>query len=545
MILEKRITDFDLYSQLFLSNVPKKCVFDHTSSLRIRSDVFNKQKINLNHFIYYVKKLKSGSYNQVFLINYAFDVNKFHFIFHIPKVDKIKRRSYYDVNDSDIDDECVSIACISSYYSLLFSNIVKKNIFPNFTQIVDIFFCNKRFPITIQEAADYDLFEFINDNNNNNNEKENNNIDSSDNAILQSLLTYHFMSECLEISHFDAKPSNIVIKELSEDIILNYELSETEVVTLKTNKLALVIDFDFTRGSFMHYEMKNIFTSYLKKYLKDEDKYTETIRKCYNAYIPTRHNYDIFHFCCLLLMCKCCDSIKIKIELFITDYIITNISLFECIKKHYSNILYNNNNNEIKSVNDIKINEYTYKFKNYGSELMNDDFLNFMDNRSIVCRMLTHRDMHGTFCDRYIKHLFGIDNIIKNIQLYVSKNLSLTDSSNDKGLCDIIGKELMDKYPQFLTSYNNLLYLKIYKKNKLSTYEILSTLFILRIYLDKNPSFEPIDYDLLTLVCLYLTNFQQYSFNELLIMMNKLSSKYILYKIMKSVLCILYTYKSN
>lgn len=141
-------------------------------------------------------------------------------------------------------------ACISDRYSLLFSNIVLRNIFPNFPLIINSYLCDDDYythkPITIQEyATDGDLKSFLSNPDNDSYAKHNLN--------LQSIITYYFMNNRLEICHMDAKPANVLVLDIPETNIAykyySHKNNKSKYIKIKTDKLALVTDFDFTLGT--------------------------------------------------------------------------------------------------------------------------------------------------------------------------------------------------------------------------------------------------------------------------------------------------------
>ena len=503
--MQQRIENFKTHSEIF-NEIPNVCCLD-TKNIRKTLKNGKKEKINLYYYINIIEKLKSGSFNSVYVINHINDNNNNKFVLRIPKTDS--RRTIYDCKtDDDYDNEKMAIACVSSRYALLFSNLVKKNIFPNFVQIIDVYFCNGKFPVTIQEYCDNDLNNFF--------KLNNDDIKVYEQLIVQSLLTYYFMNNYLQISNFDAKCTNVLVKTLDSPIVLRYNFN-SHVITIKTDKIALITDFDFTRGSYNN-NMMYILESYIKD-LSVKHTYYNSIHEVLNRLQPDVHLIDIVQFMIILLVFNTNKYIKNIVMNFLYDYVVRNINFFECIKKYYSNI--------ISDTSDID-EEYNVKKYNY-NELMQIDHIKY---QKLLNRMMTYTDFHSCFGDRYIKQLYKIDRFYCELEEYMISHLE--SSTDENYICNIYAKTITRFIPALSVLFESVIKFKII--NQLSIYETLLTMSMIFFFIEKNIDFNKEEYDSLGLICIYLTNHKKYTLNTLKTQLNNSNSKKYLYKILKKVL---------
>lgn len=500
--MEYRLESYNKKKVLF-ENIPLKCCFDTSTKQQYLKDFKGIERVNLHYYIRFIEKIKSGSYNSVFKINHNDDPSKF-LVIKLPKTDRY-HRPYDSFYDDDYDNICASTACVASRYSLIFSEIVKKNIFPNFVQVIDIYFCNNRYPINIQELANSDLADYF----------CSANIDGSENLIVQSLLSFYFMNTKLFISHYDAKPANILVKLLVKPEVIEYKLNDDNIIKLQTDKLALITDFDFTRGTFMSYEMMNVFESYIDKY-KYKSEYYDCVLGFSRKYNSAKHILDIIEFLGItLLSCKLSSVIKVKIFNFLHDYTIKNLDFFECIKKYYSNVL-------SESLPTI-----TYDI----NKQIDDIDISFTKYKKLICRIMTHSDYHGNYGDKYIQNMFNTNLFIRNIEDYLTSKKEF-ENENEYKLCMNYSKYLSDGNVKLDKIFQFIIRLKIY--HKISTYEILTAMYMLHYYINKTRD-EECNYTELCIVCLYLSNFRKYDLTFFRLNVLK-SSKRDLYKLLKRVL---------
>lgn len=506
-----RVLEFEHNAETF-NEIERDCCFNFASKQRIVSNYKKKDKHNLNHYIKIHKKIKSGSFNSVYLITHNDDNENFYAI-RIPKTEyNIHRCDLFQ--DDDIDNEAHIMACISSRYAYIFSQIVRQNIFPNFLQIVDVFFCNNKFPITIQEHADSDLYEIL--------ISKCSNIYMCENLIVQSLITFYFMNIYLKLSHNDAKPSNVLVKMIdNESTDITYDFGDN-ILSLKTQKLALITDFDYTRGTHCRYDMLFILEAYIKT-LSITNKYYSEIKQYYNKIVSgNKYIIDIVQFLILILLYRVNDIIKMSVNNFLHDYLINNHDFFYCLKKNYPHIVTFNkqtcDTDNIYYINNIDPNTITH--------------IDFFKYKKLLYRVMVHTDYHGNYGDEYIKRMFKLDRFVFFVQDIVEKNHNI-----DSNLL----------YTNYAKSLNNQTYTKIIERfikfklyYKISTYEILTSINMIIFYLKYHPEVE--NTQILELVCLYLVNFQHYSLKILKHNMLIDATKQEIYNVLKNVLLTLYLY---
>lgn len=503
--MQKRIEIFNTQSKIF-DEIPNVCCLD-TKRICKKIKIGEKEKVNLYNFINIIEKLRSGSFNSVYVINHI-DDEKSRFVLRIPKMDS-HRHIYIDKTDDDYDNEKMAIACVSSRYALLLSNLVKKNIFPNFVQIVDVYFCNGKYPVTIQEYCDYDLCEFF--------KIESMELKIYENLIVQSLLTYYFMHNYLQISNFDAKCTNILVKQLDSEITLRYNF-DGHIITIKTDKIALITDFDFTRGNHMNNNMLYILESYIKE-LSTKHTYYNSIHEVLNKLQPDVHLIDVVQFMITLLVFNSNKYIKNIIMNFLYDYVVRNIKFFECIKKYYSNVLCETNDSDV---------EYNVGIHNY-NELMQIDTVKY---RKLMNRIMTYTEFHSNFGDQYIKQLYKIDRFYCELEEYMISHLE--SSTDENYICNIYAKTITRFIPALSCLFDSVIKFKI--SHKLSIYETLLTMSMIFYFIENNIDFNKEEYMNLGLVCIYLTNHRKYSLDFLKTHFDNSNSKKYLYNLLKKIL---------
>lgn len=276
------------------------------------------------------------------------------------------------------NDEIMTTSCISDRYSLIFSELVKNNICPNFSLMVGSYLCDNNYtiniPVSIQEFAEEgDLSRYS---------KQTDDIPSLKKLILQSLLTLHFMNNTLHISHNDAKPSNVLVKSIQLETI-SYKMDDNFYIDINTDKLALITDFDLTRGSYsdafnlstvtyIQHILKFLYKQYADKYTiipiihtQNKDKILESI----NYYLQNRNfivdidimgpndteeiqnikkfakiseedNFlsDIISFLIMIFGYSSHRELKHLSYRFLIDFILNRMSFKECIEKYFSDV---------------------------------------------------------------------------------------------------------------------------------------------------------------------------------------------------------------
>lgn len=223
----------------------------------LKENGINEDTCNLdkNTLIQITDKIGEGGLNQIFKLKIQ-DYEK-EFIIHIPK-----QKSTTNIYQS----------CINDQYALIFSEIVKKNIFPNFPLVLNSFLCDNDYsnnqPISIQEFSNRgDLTKSL--------PSPHKNISKQN--ILQTLLSLKFMHTSLKLSHNDMKPENVLLMKIKPTTIC-YKLSEECYISLETPYITLLTDFDFVannKTTFHKYQY--IFEYYIKHkvvllYLKYDNK---------------------------------------------------------------------------------------------------------------------------------------------------------------------------------------------------------------------------------------------------------------------------------
>ena len=272
-----------------------------------------------------VKKLGKGSKHIVYLIS---DASNF-FTFRVSQ---------------EVEPLIVDIA--SERYSLIFSDMVKNNRFPNFL-MANTYICDDKItanqfdiignrPVSIQEYSDGgDLEKFI----------MKNDLQQTKLLILQSMLTFFFLHN-INLAVNDAKAQNIVINNVeSTNLCYNYE---NTYVQFSTNKVASLIDFDDITSNTVPFDRINDFYdqyssdafSNLSKY-EQKDKYKGVISDA-ETILKSTQNYfkrDICTFLCSIMSIK-----KINIKYldfcyeFINDYIILKRSFWECLHRAFGDV---------------------------------------------------------------------------------------------------------------------------------------------------------------------------------------------------------------
>ena len=106
---------------------------------------------NINDYITVLKELGSGTFNIISEICLKNDTSC------DPGFIMRKSKNFTESVETDRADSCVS-----DRYSLLFSDLVKRNIWPHFPLTVGSFICNDlSSPISIQEKATHDVNIFL------------------------------------------------------------------------------------------------------------------------------------------------------------------------------------------------------------------------------------------------------------------------------------------------------------------------------------------------------------------------------------------------
>lgn len=146
----------------------------------------------------------------------------------------VLRKSLLTESDSEYD---MTLDVISNRYALMFSDIVKSNVCPNFPLIANTYLCDKKinYSISIQEhATGRDLNAMI--------KNPDISIESMKKNILQTLLTIYFINHNLNLAINDAKPGNVLLQPIQPRKI-TYKIGTT-YITMDVDSLALVTDFD-------------------------------------------------------------------------------------------------------------------------------------------------------------------------------------------------------------------------------------------------------------------------------------------------------------
>lgn len=179
----------------------------------------------------------SGTFNQIKLVKYK---NNKLAILRSPL-------NTNDGDDEDSDDEDSNKdynennSVLYAYHSSLFSHIVKQKIFPHFPLTIFTEYKDNTYSIMQEYANKKSLTEF----------KLFSKYEVK-NIFVQSLISLYFMNTQLQISHNDPSTNNILIKSIPKTKI-TYKFQHNKTITIQTQYLALLTDFDHARGVNQNY----------------------------------------------------------------------------------------------------------------------------------------------------------------------------------------------------------------------------------------------------------------------------------------------------
>ena len=299
--MSRKTDEVDLYTRLHnfadakveFENIPKvgTCFWDAPGKFNIHN-IIEENPVILNEGSFnYVYKIKLKSTGQPFVLRRMIK-------------DKLTE------NDPEfklsIDER--KLVCKSHKYSLIMSRLVEQGIIPNFPLTIGSFFCEPmQYPFIIQEYANGDLFDFFEAGT-----RHAKNPDDCMNLFLQSIITYHFLADTLHVATYDAKPENVLFRNLEKgihgtrtnDIVYEYRGKRC---ILPCKYLALVTDFDFSNDlefgvskrqfiTLMNYKAK--YNVEAKRY-KIDDNIVDLMDVIYGRIIDERNfaKFDIFSFC--------------------------------------------------------------------------------------------------------------------------------------------------------------------------------------------------------------------------------------------------------
>lgn len=127
------------------------------------------------------------------------------------------------------------LICNGIYYTLLFSNVVKQGICPNFCLTCGPYFCNKdEAPMIIQEMYDYTLEGAFRD------------YTISETDLINIFIQLVFavgVSDKLKLSHNDFYLNNLMVKKLSTSTTVQYIFADISLI-VDIQYLGAIIDFD-------------------------------------------------------------------------------------------------------------------------------------------------------------------------------------------------------------------------------------------------------------------------------------------------------------
>lgn len=241
---------------------------------------------------------------------------------------------------------------ISAYYAKLFSTHVEQNVIPNFPILYFSMVENNLYS-SIIEYANYDnLYNLL--------------FDKSfstyhlKSIIIQTFLTLHYMNNILKISHNDASLFNILIKKINPQYI-SYCVHHKKYININVEYLALISDFDKTRGNTQNYDNNYILKHYfslccqniykqhnieltqnsidMKRCLANDPVDVIYFKQLFDYMINVNKNrtkFDIVIFLISLLTYSI-ENFKDFVINIIDYYVYINKSIFFCIQKFLSN----------------------------------------------------------------------------------------------------------------------------------------------------------------------------------------------------------------
>lgn len=347
---------------------------------------------------------------------------------------------------------------ISMYHTKLFSSIVEQNVFPNFPLLYYQIVENNQYSIILEYANKYSLYDVIT--------KQSLSAKQLKNVIIQTLLTLHYMNTILKISHNDATTPNILIKQITPKYI-SYSLNNKIFINMFAEYIALISDFDKTRGNCQNYDNSYILKHYIimccKKIYelhnitieleninlqcKDDDLNDILyLKQLYHYMIeknkdPTR--FDILIFLIALYSYEP-DNFREFFVNMVQYYIYMRKSIYFCIKKFLSSGISISKYKPPKIDND----NVFILYKN----LLDFESMNYKNNSYLYHALLQNVYVRGNFLNSFfIKelNLYNILNRTYDIDCLINrkiifKNIKLT-SQNRKLLLDwLLTKVIFD-----------------------------------------------------------------------------------------------------
>lgn len=588
-----RLSDFSKNSST-ISSLPIEIKFDHKNKDPIIDDI-----PNLNFYISFTSKINSGSFNSIYKIT-TNDLNIF--ALRIPKISRDhpvlshQNTTFYEL--SDVNMRYLVVSCVSCIYSLILSNVVKNNLFPNFPLQVNAYFCNNKIPISICEYAPYDLYSFCNSSTPRDGASETNKsceneqekfkstfVEDNMSIIVQSLITFHFMHSKLLLSHNDAKPSNILVKPIKNTkitYIFDYDYPEysgtkNDVKNEVTRKvkiemyikfLALVTDFDYTRNVDCRREMLFIF----KKY------YDDALIKCQNsiekmfivdlyAYVSTLINtcsekirklsIDIIQFLMITMVySKNCD-IKKSCSGFLKDYVYRKLNIFDCLNSNFSksvNIGINEDRDKGTRDEENRDGENREKITEAIFDCTHNNFIHLLDYnkyRALYAFYMQNPDNGGHCYDIYTRNLFGLSKFLRKPQIY--KEIDLLEYYESLYYSAIENKQ------ELLTIYSYIQTCKVFLSD-IPDYELIRAFRLFKFIIGNNyveidvamddPTdicvkdckrsvFDKIHYKYVVLTCISMMNSKGFDLQKITNKLGITISKLYLNDIVNNILCIL------
>lgn len=356
-----------------------------------------------------------GTFNKVKLV----ENNGRKYILRSPKKQKNVEPTKYNYNENIYD------SALSFYHTKLFSNIVKQNIIPNYPIL---------YSYTTNNGIYKTFIEYANVGNMHNIEKNN---DILYPCIVQTFLALYYQNTVMNISHNDCTLANILIKKI-EPVHISYKIHDKKYINIFTDHIAILSDFDKTRGNLYCYKNMYIILHYINSVFKTllHVDHLDNISVNYKSHSKNTPNKIFFtdiakilntnknplKFDIVVMMVTLYKSKPNLVKNFLVDYIFKDKSIMKCIAKYFG-----------KYINITKTCP-KYVHENNIFVLYKDTFdysdLSYKNRKKLITNVMHNYDVRGIFLNKYIINEFNLNdfynkNVIRelNVDINSVKNL--------------------------------------------------------------------------------------------------------------------------
>lgn len=338
-----------------------------------------------------LKNLGSGEFNKADLVCVVDDeeqcISDDRYVYRYPVAKVYKSEEEADSYRYD--------ACLGDRYGLILSAITENDIVPYFPLMLNSYMCNNDYanhiPSSILEYSN--LGDFMNV------LRRTSNPTDITPLTIQVMLALYYMNMSMHISHNDMKPQNVLVKQLSKSVVMGHMLSNGRTFTLKSNKLALVADFDKTIGSTNNTDTKYLTDHYADFVMLRSSGRIHDIARQFKEQFSMPITYyeealtrDAVQF--IILMCLEIEDISVEVYLNFADDLLSGEDFVDSLTKHFS--FFDDEESDI---------DHTY---NLFQQVPHEIYDNYLDYRGLYGCALNANANRVDIGDQYIQDIFSI-----------------------------------------------------------------------------------------------------------------------------------------